>query len=563
MISLLLLVLALVLVGLAVYASARPRVTPAIVPDGIAATVDAIMARNRALYAGFTMKLEPTTLTHSQALARMEEISGELERLGEIDELTAEQETEFADLRDTYKALDLHRRQLERAADLAEIRSMATGVPAAGGGRRDDVRMVGGATSSRGDYDRDSILEPDSVEDRRFRNPWDLSEVREFGRDAGDLEAEYRSRALAAIETMPGCNDNIRAAATTILEESADNPGKLARQILLTSSPAYLRAWSKMARGNAQALTQDEQRAMGEVEQFRAMSLTDSAGGFLVPFQLDPTVIITSNGSRNDIRSAARQVVATGDVWNGVSSAAVSWSWDAEGAEVSDDTTTFAQPSIPIHKAAGFVPITIEALADEQNVTQEVAKLLAQGKDDLEAVALATGTGSGQPTGIVVALTGTSSEINAAADDTFAIGDVYTIEGALPARYRSRASWLANNSIYNLVRRFDTSGGGGFWANLNDGRPPQLLGRDALECEGMDGTVTTSGAVSNFVLVYGAFENYVIADRIGMTVEFIPHLFHTGNNRPSGSRGWYAYTRMGADSVNDGAFRMLDVPSAA
>lgn len=437
---------------------------------------------------------------------------------------------------------------------------MATGVPAAGGG---GSRVVPGSTSSRSDYDRDAVLEPDSVEDRRFRNPWDISEVRTFGRDAGELEAEFRSRALAAIETMPGCNDNIRAAATTILEESADHPGKLARQILLTSSPAYLRAWSKMARGNAQAMTQDEQRAMAEVEQFRAMSLTDSAGGFLVPFQLDPTVIITSNGSRNDIRSAARQVVATGDVWNGVSSAAVSWSWDAEAAEVSDDSTTFAQPSIPIHKAQGFVPISIEALADEQNVTQEVAKLLAQGKDDLEAVALATGTGSGQPTGIVTALAGTSSEINAAADDTFAIGDVYTIEGALPARYRSRASWLANNSIYNLVRRFDTSGGGGFWTNLGQGRPNELLGRPALECEGMDGTVTTTGAVSNFILVFGAFENYVIADRIGMTVEFIPHLFHTGNNRPSGQRGWYAYTRMGADSVNDGAFRMLDVPSAA
>lgn len=526
-------------------------------PD-IAATVDAIMARNRALYAGFTMELEsPTALTHSQTLARMDEITAELERFADLDETTPEQDREFADLRDTYKALDLHRRQLERAADLAEIRSMATGL-------QPGSRVTpGSAAGSRSDYDRDAVLEPDSVEDRRFRDPWNLDEVRTFGRSPEDLDTELTSRALAAIETMPGCNDNIRDAATRIMEETADHPGKLARQVLLTSSPAYLRAWSKMARGKGHAMTPEEHKAMDAAESFRAMSLTDNGGGYLVPFQLDPTVIITSNGSRNDIRSAARQVVATGDVWNGVSSAAVSWSWDAEGAEVSDDATTFAQPSIPIHKAQGFVPISIEALADEQNVTQEVAKLLAQGKDDLEAVALATGTGTGQPTGIVVALTGTSSEINAAADDTFAIGDVYTLEGALPARYRARASWLANNSIYNLVRRFDTSGGGGFWTNLGQGRPNELLGRPALECEGMDGTVTTTGAVSNYILIFGAFENYVIADRIGMTVEFIPHLFHTGNNRPSGQRGWYAYTRMGADSVNDGGFRMLDVPSAA
>jgi HK97 family phage major capsid protein len=69
--------------------------------------------------------------------------------------------------------------------------------------------------------------------------------------------------------------------------------------------------------------------------------------------------------------------------------------------------------------------------------------------------------------------------------------------------------------------------------------------------------------VSNYVAVYGDFSNYVIADKIGMSVEFIPHLFHLTTNRPSGSRGWYAHSRVGADSVNDGAFRMLDVPSAA
>jgi predicted phage gp36 major capsid-like protein len=35
------------------------------------------------------------------------------------------------------------------------------------------------------------------------------------------------------------------------------------------------------------------------------------------------------------------------------------------------------------------------------------------------------------------------------------------------------------------------------------------------------------------------------------------HLF--SNNRPSGQRGWFARYRTGADSVNDGAFRILDI----
>lgn len=502
------------------------------------------------------------TLTYSQSRNRADEIHARMEQIAELDNPSDEENVEFRTLGEEFDGLVAHMGRLERAAELARVRSSHDQIGRPGAPR---LRTEAGSSQgSRSDYDRDSILEPDSVEDCRFRNPWDLSEVRTFGRDAGDVSSELRARALSAVEKMQGASDDVRQAATQIIEKFDDGKSSLARLCLASSSPAYLRAWSKAARNAGNTMTPDEIRAVEAVRaEQRAMSLTDTAGGYLVPFQLDPTVIVTSAGSRNDIRQVARQVVATGDVWNGVSAGNVSWSWDAEGAEVSDDAPTFAQPSIPNYTARGFVPISMEALEDEQNVTQAVGTLLAGGKLDLEAVAFITGDGSGKPTGIVHALTGTASEVNAAADDTFAIADVYTIQGGLPARYRANASWLANNLIYNKIRQFDTSGGGGFWANLNDGRPPQLLGRSAIEAEAMDGVIGTSGAQSNFVLVFGDFSNYVITDRVGTTVEFIPHLFHTSNNRPSGQRGWFAHYRTGADSVNDGAFRMLDVASAS
>lgn len=505
------------------------------------------------------------TMTYSQSVNRIQEIEAEMSRLAEKENLTPEEESLYQELRGEVFVVNEHRKRLERADELAQVRSVKGQVDSSVRGRniRIERGTAGGGVGSQGsrsDYDRDSILEPDSIEDCRFKNPWDLSEVRTWGRDAAEVADELRSRARSACEKMQGASDDVRQAATKIIEEFDDEKSTLARMCLATSAPAYVRAWSKLARNAGHSLSKDEQRAL---ESVRAMSLTDNAGGYLVPFQLDPTVIITSAGSLNEIRQVARQVVATGDVWNGVSAGHVQWRWAAEASEAGDNSPTLAQPSIPNYKADGFVPISIEALQDEANVTQEVGKLLAGGKQDLEAVALITGDGSGKPTGIVTALAGTSSEINALADDTFALADVYAIQGALPARYRRNASWLANNLIYSKIRQFDTSGGGGFWANLNDGRPPQLLGRSAIEAEAMDGTITTSGAVSNFALIFGDFSNYVITDRIGMSVEFIPHLFHTGNNRPSGQRGWYAYYRVGADSVNDGAFRMLDVASAS
>jgi HK97 family phage major capsid protein len=353
---------------------------------------------------------------------------------------------------------------------------------------------------------------------------------------------------------MPSATDRIRSVATDIIERFDDKDATLARLALVASSPDYVRAFSKAATNRLHEMTQAEQRALAET---RALSLTDSAGGYLVPFQLDPTVIITANGSRNDIRRIARQVVATADVWNGVTAGAVSWSWDAEATQVSDDAPTFAQPSIPVYKAAGFVPVSIEALQDMANGAAEVARLLSFGKDVLEAAAFAVGSGSGQPTGVVTGLIGSGAVTPSATADTLAVGDLYNIQGALPARFRANASWLATNAFYNRARQFDTAGGSSLWAQLADDRPALLLGKPAYESEDMDGVITA--AAENYMAVFGDFENYVIADRIGMTVEFIPHLFGTANGRPTGQRGWYAYYRTGASVVNTASFKMLNV----
>lgn len=485
-------------------------------------------------------------LSHSQAVIRLKDIQAELERLGEKDDLTSDDEQSFDELTREFAEVDDHRRQLERKAALERVRSATKTTE-----RRPAATKIEGGTplNSRDGYDVDPILHPDSVEDRRFRNPWDLSQVRSFGRSKGEVGEELRSRALSAVEKMSGANDRVRAAATDIIERWDDNDSAIAKLCLATSSPEYLRAWSKMARGHGHLISPEERGALE-----RAMSLTDSAGGYLVPFQLDPTVIITANGSLNEIRRIARQVVATGDVWNGVSAGAVTWSFANEATEASDNSPTFAQPTVGLHKAQGFVPISIEALQDEANVTSEVARLLAFGREELEATKLVSGSGTGEPTGIVTALTGTSAELTQGAAGTFPITSVYGLDDALPARYRMAASWLGHRKIYNLIRQFDSSGGAGLWVQLRDDQPAQLIGRSTYEAEAMTSTITTGSRN----LIYGDFSNYVIADRVGMTVEFIPHLVGA-NRRPTGQRGWYAYYRVGADSVNDGAFRMNKV----
>lgn len=495
------------------------------------------------------------TLTYPQAKNRLADIADELVRLeakaakAENHTLTEEDDKYHGDLVEEARSLHAFCQQQERAAARQEVARMGV------------ARVAhGAAVRGSDDMDTDPLGEPDSIEQGRFRNPWDIGEIR-LGLSGEARGVELRARAKTAIERMQGTTDNRRQTATLMIERWDTEDGALALQLLATSSPEYLRAFGKLARSNGrtEVLSPQEQVAVQRAaDAHRAMSLTDSAGGYLVPFQLDPSVILTSDGSINDIRQIARRVMATGDVWNGVSAGATAWSFDAEATQVSDDTSTFAQPSIAVHKAQGFIPISIEALADAANVAQEVGGLLAAGKDDLEAVKLITGSGTNEPIGIITALTGGASVVTSITTDTFAIGDLYKLYNALPGRYRQRgrASWLANNLIYTLARQFDTSGGAGLWAHLGDDRPDSLIGRPVYEAEAMDGTITA--LADNLVAIIGDFSNYVIADRVGTTVEFIPHLFGA-NGRPTGQRGWYAWYRVGADSVNDGAFRVLNV----
>jgi hypothetical protein len=51
----------------------------------------------------------------------------------------------------------------------------------------------------------------------------------------------------------------------------------------------------------------------------------------------------------------------------------------------------------------------------------------------------------------------------------------------------------------------------------------------------------------NKIAIYRDFSDFLIADRIGGTIELIPHLFGATNRYPVGQRGLYYHWRVGAD----------------
>lgn len=356
-------------------------------------------------------------------------------------------------------------------------------------------------------------------------------------------------RARRAVGEAPRwMSDIARAHVTGLLEsfemeEDSNQAPLIARHLLLTGSAEYHRQFQEYARtGYAGELLRAN------------MSLTDSAGGYLVPFTLDPTIILTNTGIVDPIRSISTVKQTATDTWSGVTSAGVTAGWTAEANEATDGNVTTGLLTITPKRADSWVAGSYEVLADSGFYSQ-LGPLLADAKQRLEGAAFATGNvGASRPRGVVAAVAAvTASLVSAAATNAFAVADVYSVANGLRPRDASQASWLANKKVFNLVRQFDTSGGGQFWANLGMGRPEALLGQPVHEASSMASAVATNA----YTLLAGNFEKYYIVDRIGMQVMYQPMVMGKTNARPTGEAGWFAMWRVGADVADADAFRLL------
>jgi HK97 family phage major capsid protein len=174
-----------------------------------------------------------------------------------------------------------------------------------------------------------------------------------------------------------------------------------AENLLGRSREEYASAFAKLVTGREATLTTEERDSIAVG--------TNTSGGYLVPTHLDPTLLLTNAGSSNVMRQYAKTVTLTeGNVWHGVTTAGVTASWDAELAEVSDDSPAVATASITVYKAQGFVQASVEAFQDIAGLASDVMELFADAKDRLEGAAHMTGSGS-QPQGLFTLINASSS----------------------------------------------------------------------------------------------------------------------------------------------------------
>lgn len=388
---------------------------------------------------------------------------------------------------------------------------------------------------------RERAFSAPDIHIKNRRDPFDSMDLIRSGMMPA---SEVCSRAQDAIEASPYLAGDAAEHVTRLTEGRGHNgvtradSARISRHILETGTEEY--------HDNFVRYMEDPEGYAARA----AMSLTSANGGYLLPYVLDPTVILTNNGSANPFRQISNVITTSSNTWNGVTSAGVSAGWLAEGTEDSDHSPTFGNIQITPQKASAWVFGSYEVLEDT-DISGQLPRLLTDAKDRLEEAAFATGTGSGQPYGVVTRATAVTS----AGAGAFAVADVYAVQAALPARFRGPMAsnhWVANLGIINRIRQFDTAGGSSFWANLGMNQPEELLGKPIHESTTMTSNITTGS--KNLLL--GDFKQYNIVDRIGMSVLYEP-LVKGSNQRPTGQAGWFAFWRVGADVTTASAFRVL------
>ena len=181
---------------------------------------------------------------------------------------------------------------------------------------------------------------------------------------------------------------------------------------------------------------------------------------------------------------------------------------------------------------------------DDTSLAEQVPGLFDEARSRLEGSVFAIGAGTAQPWGLVTRAAADAT----AGNPTAAL--IYAMDQNLPPRFRNggKVAWAANETVRNICRQIPSFAGSVSSVVDDSGDAPRMLGFPFLESSAM-----LSGTVTNRELVLGDWQSYIIVDRLPSVVIAEP-LVETGSpGLPTGQRGWLNYSRVGADTVTQGA----------
>lgn len=181
----------------------------------------------------------------------------------------------------------------------------------------------------------------------------------------------------------------------------------------------------------------------------------------------------------------------------------------SENTQVTEQDTTFGQLTFGSYKySSKEILVSVELLMDEGiNLEEYFGRALGIRIGRAQAIDFTTGTGSGQPGGVV---TGANLGRTGATGQTTSItyADIVDLEHAVDPAYRPDSSWMMHDTTLRALKQLMDNYGRPLWmAGVAVGEPDTLLGHKYTINQQMP--VMAANAKS---LLFGHFSKYVVRD---------------------------------------------------
>lgn len=312
---------------------------------------------------------------------------------------------------------------------------------------------------------------------------------------------------------------------------------------LPNSGPEYRDAWNTWVRHGKNLLGPEEYRSLNRG--------TDSAGGYLVPHELERR-LIQALEDENVMRTLATVITMDTDRDVPIEEDLGEAYWTAEEAEYTESDATFSQKTLRAHKLTRLMRISEELLQDsafdlETYVVSNYGRTMGRKEEE----AFVAGDGNGKPLGILL-----DAQVGhtAASATAIAADEIFDLYHSLRRPYRRRATWLANDSTVLALRKLKDNEGRYIWQpSLTAGQPDTLLGRPIVTSN----YVPEIGA-NNRSLVFGDLSYYWVVDRRGRFMQRLGELF-----AKTGQVGFRAYQRVDGRLILTEAVKVLVHPESS
>ncbi len=355
--------------------------------------------------------------------------------------------------------------------------------------------------------------------------------------DAGDLEAYNKMDAdidKLDAEINAEVKQQAREDALNQIPKPAQSqptPQGSGKPQKVTATAEYKDAFFRAVRGGMAAATSEDRKLFSNV----LSEGSGASGGFLVmPEELESSVRALL-AKQVVMRRLATTLTLTADRKITLASSYGAAAWIGENGAYPKVDDSYGTVTIGNHKLGKIVLVSEELLNDSEfDISGLIATSFGRSFSEGEEAAYISGTGTGQPTGVLVS--GTSAVTAASATD-IATDELLDLYYALKVGYRTSATWLMSDQAEKIIRKKKDTTNQYIWQpGLTGDAPNTLLGRPIAKSDFMP--APTAG---NKAIAFGDFSQYTIKDTVGMQMQVLDQLYaengqvgYKGNERTDG-----------------------------